>query len=218
MAKKNTSPNCRLYLISPPQIDEPQEFAKTLGSAFKGGDVASFQLRLKDTTDEHICEVAESLMPICHDNDVAFILNDHAELAAKLGADGVHLGQSDGDIKEARSILGHDAVIGVTCHNSRHLAFDAGDKGADYVAFGAFYPTNTKEVSHVAEVDILTWWSDLAEIPCVAIGGITVENCAPLIEAGADFIAVSSAVWDNDAGAEAAVKQFNEKLASQETT
>ncbi|MCK5042340.1 MAG: thiamine phosphate synthase, partial [Sphingomonadales bacterium] len=114
--------------------------------------------------------------------------------------------------------LGHDAVIGVTCHNSRHLAFEAGDKGADYVAFGAFHPTSTKEVSHVAEVDILTWWSDLAEIPCVAIGGITVENCTPLIEAGADFIAVCSAVWDNDAGAEAAVKQFNEKLAPQEIT
>lgn len=215
MAQKKPH-ECRLYLISPPQIDKTEEFAKTLTAALSGGDVASFQLRLKDVSDEHIIEVAEVLLPICHANDVAFIVNDRADLAAQLGADGVHLGQSDGDIKEARTILGHDAAIGVTCHGSRHLAFEAGDQGADYIAFGAFFPTSTKETLHVADIETLEWWSDIAELPCVAVGGITIENCSPLIEAKADFIAVCSAVWDNADGPSIAVKLFNEKLNQRE--
>lgn len=212
MSEQNPLSDCRLYLISPATIDDPESFVATLSQALQGGDVASFQLRLKDADENHIIKCAETLIPVCHSFDVIFIINDSAEIAAKVNADGVHLGQSDGEVKAARDILGHNKVIGVTCHNSRHLAFEAGDKGADYVAFGAFYPTTTKDVLHQAELETLVWWSDLAEIPSVAIGGITVENCTAVADAGADFIAVCSGVWDYAQGPQEAVKQFNEKL------
>jgi len=212
LSEQKTLPDCRLYLISPPVIDDPEGFVAPLSQALSGGDVASFQLRLKEASEAEVIKTAEMLKPVCHSFDVAFIINDSPEIAAKVGADGVHLGQSDSDIKAAREIVGHDVVIGVSCHNSRHLAFEAGDNGADYVAFGAFYPTKTKETAHVAELETLVWWSDIAEIPCVAIGGITVENCTPVIDAGADFIAVCTGVWDYADGPFEAVKQFNEKL------
>ena len=205
-----TSPEnrCRLYLISPAQI-ELGEFTLRLAAALAAGDVASFQLRLKGASDEDIFKAAEALLPVCHAHDVPLILNDRADLARDVGADGVHLGQSDGGVAEARAKLGLDALIGVTCHASRHLAFLAGDAGADYVAFGAFFPTKTKDVEFTAEVDLLRWWSDISEIPCVAIGGITPANCVPLIEAGAHFLAVSSSVWDDPGGPAEAVKAFN---------
>lgn len=205
-----TSPEnrCRLYLISPAQI-ELRDFTPRLETALAAGDVASFQLRLKGASDEDIFKAAEALLPVCHGHDVPLILNDRADLARDVGADGVHLGQSDGDVTEARAKLGLDALIGVTCHASRHLAFLAGDAGADYVAFGAFFPTKTKKVEFTAEVDLLRWWSDISEIPCVAIGGITPANCPALIEAGAHFLAASSSVWDDPGGPAEAVKAFN---------
>ncbi|MEE8294140.1 MAG: thiamine phosphate synthase [Sphingomonadales bacterium] len=208
----STQEKCRLYLISPPMIDLDR-FARDLKAALGAGDVASFQLRLKDQPDEVIFRAAEKLIPICQKYDVAFILNDNADLARDVGADGVHLGQSDGSIKDARDILGFDEVIGVTCHNSKHLAFEAGEAGADYVAFGAFFPTTTKVTQYVADPDLIRSWADIAEIPSVAIGGITPDNCAPLIEAGANFLAVSSAVWNHKAGPAAAVKAFNKIFA-----
>ena len=198
----------RLYLITPPRL-EPRAFADTLRRALTGGDVASLQLRLKDVTDDDILRAGEMLMPIAQRANVAFIMNDRPDLAHKLGADGVHIGQEDASYADARALLGRDRVIGVTCHNSRHLAIDAADAGADYVAFGAFYPTATKEPKAHAEAEILEWWSELMVIPCVAIGGITVENAAPLIAAGADFLAVASGVWDHPSGPDAAVKSFN---------
>jgi thiamine-phosphate pyrophosphorylase len=152
--------------------------------------------------DEHeAAKLAEPLQRICGERDVAFIVNDSVSLAKRLGADGVHLGQEDGDVAEARERLGQDAQIGVTCHNSRHLGMEAGEAGADYVAFGAFFPTTTKDVKHQAEVETLELWQALFEIPCVAIGGITADNCGPLVQAGADFIAVSSGVWNGDEAA-----------------
>lgn len=199
---------CRLYLISPAKIDI-DDFASRLGEAFSAGDVASFQLRLKDIADAEVCRAAEKLIPVCEAHDVAFILNDRADLARTVGADGVHLGQTDGSVRAARDLLGLDIVIGVTCHNSRHLAFLAGEAGADYVAFGAFFPTKTKPTEYVAAPDLLTWWAEVAEIPSVAIGGITPKNCRPLIDAGANFLAVSSSVWDDPDGPGAAVKAFN---------
>lgn len=204
---------CRLYLVSPAEIDLPA-FADELSAALKGGDVACFQLRLKDSPDEEILKAAALLLPICRGKGVEFLINDRPDLARQSGADGVHLGREDAGIREARGLLGHEATIGATCHASRHLAFQAGDAGADYVAFGAFFPTKTKQVEHRAEPEILEWWSGLAEIPCVAIGGITPVNCVPLIEAGADFLAVSSAVWTHPEGPGAAVAAFN-KLLSQ---
>ena len=203
-------PTCQLYLISPPEIGP--DFADTLRAAFDGGSVAAFQLRLKGMDEHEIVRLAEPLQRLCAERDVAFIVNDSIALAKRLGADGVHLGQGDGDPREARRILGPSAQIGVTCHDSRHLAMEAGEAGADYVAFGAFFPTTTKAVEHHAEPDILTWWSAIMEIPCVAIGGITPENARPLVDAGADFIAVCQAVWGKDDPA-AAVHAFAGALA-----
>lgn len=199
-------PPCQLYLISPPAIDAG--FEDALKAAFDGGPVAAFQLRLKGLDEHAIAKVAEPLQKLCADHDCAFIINDSMALAKRLGADGVHLGQGDGDPREARALLGPAAQIGVTCHDSRHLAMEAGEAGADYVAFGAFYPTQTKETTHRPDPSILSWWAAVFELPCVAIGGITAENAVPLVRAGADFIAVSSAVWDHAEGPEKAVAQF----------
>jgi len=185
-----------LYLISPLEVggDFPQRLERALGA----GPVAAFQLRLKDVDQHEAARLAEPLQAICAAHDVAFIVNDSISLAKRIKADGVHLGQDDGTVEEARNALGKDAQIGVTCHDSRHMAMEAGEAGADYVAFGAFFPTTTKEVKHTAGLDMLEWWQGLFEIPCVAIGGITPENCGPLIRAGADFLAVSGAVWNGD--------------------
>lgn len=180
-----------------------------MARALGGGDVASLQLRLKDVSDDEVLRAGERLMRIAQARDVAFIVNDRPDLAKKLGADGVHVGQEDAPYADARALLGPDKVIGVTCHNSRHLAMEAAEAGADYVAFGAFYPTATKEAKTQADPAILTWWQDIMEAPCVAIGGITALNALPLVEAGADFLAVSSGVWDHEQGPEAAVRAFN---------
>lgn len=198
-----------LYLISPLEVDGP--FPERLARALDAGPVAAFQFRVKDIDEHTAAKLADPLQKICAERDVAFIVNDSISLAKRLGADGVHLGQNDGSVKEARDRLGRDAQIGVTCHNSRHLAMEAGEEGCDYVAFGAFFPTSTKEVEHRAEPEILTWWSTLFELPCVAIGGITAENCAPLVRAGADFLAVSGAVWSGDEAE--AVCKFHEAIA-----
>ena len=204
--EREKRPPCQLYLISPPAIDV--SFADALKSALSGGGVAAFQLRLKGLDDDAIALAAEPLQRICADHETAFIINDSMTLAKRLGADGVHLGQGDGDPRQARALLGRDAQIGVTCHNDRHLAMEAGEAGADYVAFGAFYPTQTKEVQYIADPAILSWWITLFGTPCVAIGGITPNNAKPLIEAGADFIAVSGAVWSDPEGAQAAAAKF----------
>ena len=189
-------PDCQLYLISP--LDVSGNFPERLVRALDAGPVAAFQFRVKDMSEHDAARLAEPLQRICTEREVAFIVNDSIALAKRLGADGVHLGQSDGDVRDARERLGREAQIGVTCNASRHLAMDAGDAGADYVAFGAFFPTLTKDTEHRAELDLLEWWQGLFELPCVAIGGITPENCLPLIEAGADFLAVSGAVWNGD--------------------
>jgi thiamine-phosphate pyrophosphorylase len=203
-------PDCQLYLISPPQLNAA--FADSLAAAFGGGAVAAFQLRLKGHDDHAIARLAEPLQRVCADHDVAFIVNDSISLAKRLGADGVHLGQGDGDPRQAREVLGPGVQIGVTCHDSRHLAMEAGEGGADYVAFGAFFPTGTKETFHRPAPSILGWWSALFEIPCVAIGGITPANGRSLVEAGADFLAVSNAVWGHEKGPAAAVEEFQDIL------
>ncbi|HEY2444151.1 MAG TPA: thiamine phosphate synthase [Rhizomicrobium sp.] len=199
---------CRLYLITPSEL-EPASFASALMAALEAGDVASVQLRLKGAADDDIRRAADRLMPIVQSAGVAFILNDRADLAAEFGADGVHIGQSDVSYREARDLVGRDRVVGITCHASRHLAIEAADAGANYVAFGAFHPTRTKETIARADIDLLAWWSELMIVPCVAIGGITIDNASPLIEAGADFLAVCSAVWQHVDGPAAAVKRFN---------
>lgn len=202
-------PACQLYLISP--LDVTGTFSERLRRALGAGPVAAFQFRVKDVDQHEAARLAEPLQKICAEHDVAFIVNDSIALAKRLGADGVHLGQGDGDPREARIALGPSAQIGVTCHASRHLAMEAGEAGADYVAFGAFFPTTTKPVEHHAEPVLLSWWSTMFELPCVAIGGITPGNAAPLAAAGADFVAASNSVWSGDE--EAAIKAFAAVLA-----
>lgn len=200
----------KLYLISPQEVGGA--FPDRLRSALAGGPVAAFQMRVKDRSEDELAGLAEPLRRICADHECAFIVNDSIRLAKRLGADGVHLGQSDGDPRAARALLGPAAQIGRTCHDSRHLAMEAGEAGCDYVAFGAFYPTTTKPSHYRPKPEILSWWSTLFEIPCVAIGGITPDNSGPLLDAGADFIAVCQAVWGaDDPGA--AVARFERAFA-----
>ena len=204
--------DCRLYLITPPRIDDPAAFADLMDQTLSAGDVACLQIRLKDINDDEIKRISAPLVEIGQSHDVAVLINDRPDLAQALGADGAHIGQEDMAYADARKLLGPEKIIGVTAHDSRHLAMVAGEAGADYVAFGAFFPTTTKEPKASANPDILAWWSSLFEVPCVAIGGITVGNCAPLIDAGADFLAVSAGIWQHTDGPAKAVKEFNRLL------
>ena len=211
-SKAAMTAECRLYLITPPKLDDLAAFGKALAHALDAGDVAALQLRLKDADDMTIAAAVDVLTPIAQARGVAVILNDRPDLAARLGCDGVHVGQSDAPYAEARKIMGREAMIGVTCHDSRHLAMEAAEGGADYVAFGAFFPSATKDASTRAEPEILTIWQETMEVPCVAIGGITVENAAQVAAAGADFVAVSAGVWRHPDGPAAAVRAFDEAL------
>jgi thiamine-phosphate pyrophosphorylase len=206
---------CRLYLITPPGLDaeNPGTFSDDLAAALDAGDVACVQLRLKDVDDDTVRRAVDALRPVAQDRDVAFLLNDRPDLAAELACDGVHIGQTDASYEEAREAVGADAIVGVTCHDSRHLALVAAEKGADYVAFGAFFPTGTKKPKARAQLETLQWWSEMTTVPVVAIGGITPENCPPLIAAGAEYLAVVAAVWDHPGGPAAAVREFEKVIA-----
>ncbi len=204
----DTRATTRLYLITPPALD-PDRFARDLEEALAGGDVACLQLRLKEVDDAAVRRAARVLQPIAQGRGVAFIMNDRPDLAAELGCDGVHVGEEDAPYSEARRLLGPERIVGVTCGDSRHRAIVAADAGADYVAFGAFFPSTTKAAKHRARPDLLAEWSETTVVPCVAIGGITQENCAPLVEAGADFLAVIGAIWSYPEGPRAAVRDFN---------
>ncbi len=204
---------CRLYLITPPVL--PDKFSELLAAALDAGDVAAVQLRLKDTADDEVARMIDRLRPVAQSRDVAFLLNDRPDLARRTGCDGAHVGQTDMKAAAARKILG-DLTLGVTCHDSRHLAIQAGEDGADYVAFGAFFPTTTKLPPAMAEIEILSWWADLMEVPCVAIGGITPLNCGPLVTAGADFLAVVGAVWAHPGGPAAGVRAMLQAISESE--
>lgn len=198
---------CRLYLISPPKLSAAN-FLGPLKEALAGGDVASFQLRLKNVSDDEIRRAADVLRPVVQAHGTAFLLNDRPDLAAELGCDGVHVGQEDASYAEARRLM-PGGIVGVTCHDSRHLAMEAAEAGADYVAFGAFFPTQTKDPKTQADIELLRWWGETMVVPCVAIGGITIANAPALVEAGADFLAVAAGVWEHPDGPQAAVKAFN---------
>ena len=202
-------PPCRLYLITPPAISDLDAFADELEAALSAGDVAALQIRLKPAEDDEIRRAVQRLAPIARAHGVAVILNDRPDLARETGCDGVHIGQGDMGLAEARRIMGRDAMIGVTCHADRDLAWEAAEGGADYVAFGAFYPTLTKETVHRPSLELLTAWQEMVEIPCVAIGGITADTAAEVAGAGADFVAVSAGVWADPAGPAEAVRRIN---------
>jgi thiamine-phosphate pyrophosphorylase len=204
---------CRVYLITPPRL-EPVPFADLLAAALDAGDVAAVQLRLKDVDDDAWRHAIEVLRPVTQSRNVAFLLNDRADLVRQFGCDGAHVGQEDMPAKQARAIMGPDATLGVTCKGSRDLAMEAGEDGADYVAFGAFFPSGTKDVTRFIDPEILAWWSELMELPCCAIGGITPENCAPLVRAGADFLAVVGCIWNHPDGPGAGVRALNKAIAS----
>ena len=202
-------PRCRLYLITPPAL-EPGAFKDQLAAALDAGDVGCVQLRLKDVADDAIRRACDVLQPVAQSRGVAFLMNDRPDLAAALGCDGVHVGQDDATYADARKALGAERIVGVTCHASRHLAIDAAEAGADYVAFGAFFPTTTKDSPKgKADLDLLRWWGEIMTVPVVAIGGITVENSGELVAAGADFLAVVAGVWAYPGGPGPAVKAFN---------
>jgi len=203
----------RLYLVTPAALD-PKEFRDRLAAALDAGDVAAVQLRLKDVDDDAIRRACDALRPVTQQRGVAFLLNDRPDLAAQAGCDGVHVGQQDTPYAQARALLGPDRIVGVTCHASRDLAMEAAEAGADYVAFGAFFPTTTKVSGHRADLEILQWWAEIMTVSCVAIGGITPENCGPLVGAGADFLAVVSAVWNAPDGPAAAVRSFEQAIAA----
>jgi thiamine-phosphate pyrophosphorylase len=206
---------CRLYLITPPAL-APAAFADTLAAALDAGDVACVQLRLKEADDDAIRRAADVLRPVAQQRGAAFLMNDRPDLALATGCDGVHVGQQDASYAEARRLLGPGRIVGVTCHQSRHLAMEAAEAGADYVAFGAFFPSGTKEATHRADLEILRWWSEIMTVPSVAIGGITPQNCAPLVAAGADFLAVIAAVWNHPEGPARAVQDFLAAIAAAE--
>lgn len=206
-----TRQNTNLYVISPPSI-ELESFSEKLNHAFEGGEISAFQLRLKNTDDDFILRAAEKLIPVCHQNNCMFIMNDRPDLAAKSGADGIHIGNDDGSIENARKIIGKNKIIGTSCYDNQDYAIEAGEKGADYIAFGAFYPTTTKETKSKPSPDILKWWSTNSVIPCVAIGGINADNCSILVEHGADFIAVISAVWNDAEGSKKAVEKLHRAI------
>ena len=206
-------PLCRLYLITPPRLDDLAAFGQVLARALDAGDVAALQIRLKDTPDDVVRAAVDALYPIAAARGAAVILNDRPDLAAATGCDGVHIGQDDMPLAEARRVMGPEAMIGVTCHDSLHLAMEAAEGGADYVAFGAFFPTATKDAPTRAEPALLTGWQADMVVPCVAIGGITVETAAEIAAAGADFLAVSAGVWSHGEGPAAAVAAFNAEIA-----
>jgi thiamine-phosphate pyrophosphorylase len=212
LPERETRATTRLYLITPPALD-PDWFAKALEEALAGGDVASLQLRLKEVDDDTVRRAAKRLKPIAQERGVAFIMNDRPDLAAELDCDGVHVGDEDMPYAEARRLLGPDRVVGVTCGASRDRAITAAEAGADYVAFGAFFPSTTKAAKHHAHAELLRDWSETTVVPCCAIGGITQQNCGPLVEAGADFLAVIGAIWSHPNGPRAAVREFNDVFA-----
>ena len=203
----------RLYLVTPPLITNLSDFARTLEAVIKAGDVACLQLRLKDVADTVVLDAARALFPMAQDLGVACLINDRPDLAKLADADGVHVGQQDATIEFSRKTIGKDGILGVTCHDSRHLAMEAAEAGADYVAFGAFFDTATKVPSSRANPEILSWWQEVMEVPCVAIGGINPDNGEDLMRAGADFLAVCGGVWNWPAGPEAASAAFAEMAA-----
>ena len=208
MFDDETRATTRLYLITPPALD-PDKFAKDLEEALAGGDVACLQLRLKEVDDNAVRRATAVLMPIAQDRGVAFVMNDRPDLAAELDCDGVHVGEEDMPYAEARRLVGADRIVGVTCGDSRDRAIAAAEAGADYVASGAFFPSGTKAAKHRASPEVLRDWSETTVVPCVAIGGITQENCGPLVEAGADFLSVIGAIWNYPKGPRTAVRDFN---------
>lgn len=178
-----------LYAITDPLLTPDDRMLEAAEAALAGG-ARMLQYRDKNADRATRLHRAARLALICRDYDAVFIVNDDAALAAEVEADGVHLGQSDGAVAEARALLGSDKLIGVSCHGRLDLARRAADEGADYLALGRFFPSKTKPGAPPVDLDTLIEARRRFELPLVAIGGITASNAGPLLEAGADALAV----------------------------
>ena len=185
-----------LYLITPPQIHDIN-IENKLKNIFQTGVVKVLQLRLKKSKDQEIIDAGKILKTLCKNHNVTLIINDRPDLAHKIGADGVHIGEEDSSIENARAILGKNAIIGVSCYNSKHQAMIAAEKGADYVAFGAFFKSSTKKTTFRANLELLRWAKKKINMPTVAIGGINSSNYKKVLLNGANYIACSSYIWNN---------------------
>lgn len=203
----------RIYLITPPALDL-ESFIPLFKGVLDAADIACVQLRLKNAADDDWKRAIDTLMPLAHQRDIAFILNDRADLAATRKCDGVHIGHEDTPYEKARKLLGPDKIIGVSCYASRDRAMFAAEQGADYVAFGSVFPSATKEMARPVPLSVLKDWTDMTTAPCVAIGGITAHNCGPLVEMGVDFLAVISAIWDAPQGPAAGAAQLQKAIES----
>lgn len=201
----------QIYLISPPQI-ELKDFSLKLENALKTGFVPSFQLRLKNYSPSEIKKISQEIKKICDENNCLFLLNDFYEIALEVGASGVHVGIDDKKISQIRQNSPKNFVIGASCYDSKHLAMEAGEQGADYISFGAFFETQTKISRGKPTVEILNWASEILNLPIVAIGGINDKNCVELVKNGADFLAVISYVWQHPEGVEVAIKNLYQQL------
>jgi len=185
-----------IYLISPTNIKE-NNFYKELDLVLKTNKVKFFQLRLKKITTKNLIRISKKIKKITRKNKVKFLINDKPLIAKKIGADGCHIGQKDMDYNISRKILGKNKIIGVTCHNSKKLALKAKKHGANYVAFGSFFKSQTKKTAFKANLAILHWAKKKINMPIVAIGGINSSNYKKILSNGADFIACSNYVWNN---------------------
>jgi thiamine-phosphate pyrophosphorylase len=199
---------CRLYIITPETFDL-HPFSDSLGRALDAGDVAAVQLRLKNAPDDVWKRAVDVLRPVCQSRRVEFLLNDRADLVAAAGCDGAHVGQEDMPAREARQLMGPGRTLGVTCKSSHDLADRAVDDGATYVAFGAFYPSTSKQVLNLADPEVLRRWTQRSKVPSCAIGGITAANLAPLVRAGANLLAILGGVWSHPDSPAAAVRAIN---------
>jgi thiamine-phosphate pyrophosphorylase len=199
---------CRLYILTPERLDL-RTFPDLLAQALDAGEVAAVQLRLKTPDDDVWKRAIDALRPVCQSRAVAFLLNDRVDLVGPAGCDGAHVGQEDMPAGEARRLMGLDRMLGVTCKSSHELARRAVADGADYVAFGAFFPSTSKQVTNLANPEILSSWAQRSSVPSCAIGGITAANLTPLVRAGANLLAVIGGVWSHAEGPAAGVRAIN---------
>jgi len=185
-----------IYLISPQEI-RGARFYNELDQVLKTNKVKYFQLRLKKISSLNLIKISRKIKKITRKNNVKFLINDKPTVARTVGADGCHIGQKDMNLMSCRKILGKNKIIGVTCHNSKKLALKAKKNGANYIAFGSFFKSSTKESPFRANLAILRWAKKKINMPTVAIGGINSSNYKKILSSGASFIACSSYIWNN---------------------
>jgi len=201
----------QIYLISPPEI-ELAKFAQSLELSLKTGLIPAFQLRLKNYETPQLKKISQELKKICDDHNCLFILNDYFDIAMEIGASGVHVGADDEKIAKIRLKAPENFLIGASCYDSRHLAMEAGEQGANYISFGAFFESPTKISRGKPTLEILEWANEMLNLSIVAIGGINADNCQKLVKSGADFLAVISYIWQHPSGPQFAIQHLHQQI------